>query len=50
MTYDLIGSIIGLAIIIGFATPFIIVFSLMFKLKIDNDGDGKDDIQYRWQK
>jgi len=50
MIYDVIGSIVGLLIIICFATPFIIVFSLMFKLKIDNDGDGKDDVPYRWQK
>jgi len=50
MIYDVLGTILGLIIIVSFATPFIIVFSLMFKLKIDNDGDGKDDVPYRWQK
>ena len=50
MIYDVIGTILGLIIIVFVATPFIIVFSLMFKLKIDNDGDGKDDVPYRWQK
>jgi len=47
---DILGSLIGI-IIIGFLfSPVALIFYMFSKSKVDIDGDGHDDLPYRWEK
>jgi hypothetical protein len=50
MIYDLIGSIIGIAIIVSFMSPVFLFFYLTNTAKVDVDNDGADDAPYIWEK
>lgn len=46
---DLIGSIIGMFLVGFILAPVIFTVYILFKSKIDIDGDGKNDVPNRWQ-
>ena len=48
--YDVIGSIIGTALIISFMSPVFLFFYLNYSAKVDVDNDGLQDVPYRWEK
>jgi hypothetical protein len=50
MIYDIIGSIIGIAIIVSFMSPVFLFFYLIHTAKVDVDNDGIQDVPYRWEK
>ena len=48
--YDILGSLIGIILICFLCSPILLAVYMWNSSKIDNDGDGKDDVPYRWDK
>ena len=47
---DIIGSILGMGLIFFIVSPVLFIIYVIKNSKIDVDGDGKEDVPYRWQK
>ena len=47
---DFIGSVIGMVLVFFILLPAILAIYMLANSKIDVDGDGKEDIPFRWQK
>ena len=45
---DLIGSLIGIILIMFLISPIILTVYMLHSSKIDIDRDGQDDLPYRW--
>jgi uroporphyrinogen-III decarboxylase len=45
---DLIGALIGMLLIGFLLSPIILAVYMLANSKIDIDGDGKEDVPYRW--
>jgi hypothetical protein len=46
---DVIGSLIGIVLIIFLISPIILAVYMLWSSKIDIDNDGQDDLPYRWE-
>jgi hypothetical protein len=46
---DLIGSLIGIVLIMFLIAPIVLAVYMLHSSKIDIDGDGQDDLPYRWE-
>ena len=47
--HDVIGSLIGIVLIIFLISPIILAVYMLWSSKIDIDNDGQDDLPYRWE-
>jgi|LauGreDrversion4_2_1035121.scaffolds.fasta_scaffold484174_2 hypothetical protein len=45
---DLIGSLIGIILIMFLISPIVLTVYMLHSSKIDIDRDGQDDLPYRW--
>ena len=45
---DLIGSLIGIVLIMFLISPIVLTVYMLHSSKIDIDNDGQDDLPYRW--
>jgi len=46
---DLIGSLIGIILIMFLISPIVLTVYMLHSSKIDVDGDGHDDVPNRWE-
>jgi hypothetical protein len=47
---DLIGSLIGIILILFLCSPLALAVYILNATNIDIDEDGKHDVPYRWEK
>lgn len=48
--YDVIGSLIGIILILFLCSPIMLAVYMWTNAKVDIDNDGKEDIPNRWDK
>jgi hypothetical protein len=48
--YDVIGSVIGILLILSLCSPIILAVYMWNTAKIDIDKDGKEDLPNRWDR
>ena len=46
--YDILGSLIGILLILFLCSPIMLAVYMWRGAKIDNDNDGKEDLPNRW--
>ena len=47
--YDVIGSLIGIILILFLISPIALAVYMLHNSKVDVDNDGNDDVPYRWE-
>ena len=48
--YDVIGSLIGIILILFLCSPIMLAVYMWTNAKVDIDKDGKEDLPHRWDK
>jgi hypothetical protein len=48
--YDILGSLIGIILIIFLCSPIMLAVYMWNSAKIDIDNDGKEDLPNRWDR
>jgi hypothetical protein len=48
--FNFIGEVIGVGLMIFIVSPLLLIIYLIKNSKIDIDGDGKDDVPWRWKR
>ena len=50
MITDFIGAVLAILLIVFLISPIVLCVYMWNAAKIDVDGDGNDDVPFRWQK